>query len=75
MNNYTYFTKLPDQPYEFDEGDKLDEFIARAEAYAKEHSEAVITICNRQTDHMVWQQNEFGPKPGPCNVCLTGMFD
>jgi len=70
---YTLFIKYPDVPYDFYEGNDLDSHMKEAKRLAKQHPKATITVCDRQTDTMLFSR-ENG-KGGECKFSLSGMFN
>lgn len=70
---YTLFIKCPDVPYDFYEGNDLSSHMNEAKRLAQKHPQATITVCDRQTDTMLFQrENGMG---GECSFSLSGMFD
>lgn len=70
---YTLFVKRPDAAYDFSEGDSLDTYMAEAKHLAAKYPSATITVCDRQTDSMLfYRENGIG---GETSMTLSGMFD
>ena len=76
---YTLFIKCPNVPYDLYEGNDLDSHMKEAKRLAKKHPHAVITVCDRQEDRMLFKRDggeheDHGviPRGG---FSLSGMFD
>lgn len=76
---YTLFIKCPNVPYSFYEGDDLEAHMAEAKRLARLHPHAVITVCDRSTDRMLFsreggEHESRGVLPNG-GMSLSGMFD
>lgn len=76
---FTLFIKCPDVPYDFYESDDKDAHLAEAKRLAKKHPHAVITVCDRLEDRMLFsreggEHEAHGIVPNG-GYSLSGMFD
>lgn len=75
---YTFFYKMPNEPYEFseypDEPGVAERLVAAARSQAVLTPEAAITVCDRYSDVALFLKEENREQVS-YNFNLSGMFN